>query len=99
MKTYQGIVISDKMDKTIIVEVARNWVHPIYKKTVKRTKKYPVHDESSQAQLGDKVSFVECRPYSKTVHFSLTAITEKATKAVVAQVTQETQAKETAKKA
>jgi small subunit ribosomal protein S17 len=99
MKTFTGQVVSDKMVKTIVVEVAREWVHPIYKKKVKRTKKYSVHDEQGLAKIGDRVSFVESRPYSKTVHFTLKEVLEKATKIAQAAIVQEEQAKETHKKA
>jgi small subunit ribosomal protein S17 len=99
MKTFTGLVVSDKMDKTIVVEVAREWVHPIYKKTVKRTKKYPVHDEQGLAKVGDRVDFVETKPYSKTVHFAVSKVLEKASKITQAAIIQEEQAKETHKKA
>jgi small subunit ribosomal protein S17 len=99
MKTYTGVVISDKMTNTIVVEVARDWVHPIYKKTVKRTKKYPVHDEKSIAKIGDTVSFSESKPFSKTVHFTLNQVVQKATAVTQAIVEQEATAKETVKKA
>lgn len=74
MKTLTGTVISNKMNQTIIVEVAHTWTHPIYKKLVKRTKKYPVHDGAKAAAVGDQVTFSECRPISKTVHFTLVEV-------------------------
>jgi small subunit ribosomal protein S17 len=75
MKTFTGIVTSTKMAKTIRVEVTRAWTHPMYQKTVKRTKKYLVHDEGKKAQVGDLVEFNECRPLSKLKRFKLISIT------------------------
>lgn len=71
MKQYTGIVVSNKMDKTIVVEVTRRWQHPLYHKTVKRTKKFMVHDEKNVAKVGEIIKFVECRPISKSKHYSL----------------------------
>jgi small subunit ribosomal protein S17 len=71
MKTFIGTVISSKMDKTISVEVSRRWSHPLYQKTVKRTKKYLVHDDQNQAHPGDQVRFRESRPFSKKKRFLL----------------------------
>ena len=64
-KKFDGIVVSDKMDKTIVVKVDRVKIHPKYKKRYTVSKKYKVHDEKNQFKEGDKVSFVECRPLSK----------------------------------
>lgn len=64
-RKFNGVVMSDKMDKTITVKVAQVKVHPKYKKRYTVTKKYKVHDEKNQFKEGDKVSFVECRPLSK----------------------------------
>jgi len=64
-KKFSGEVVSDKGDKTIIVKVERVKMHPKYKKRYKVTKKYKVHDEENQYNIGDKVSFIECRPLSK----------------------------------
>ena len=74
MKTFTGIVTSTKMDKTIVVEVTRMWMHPKYKKTVKRTKKYLVHDEVQSASLKDTVKFTESTPISKRKRFKLLEI-------------------------
>ena len=60
-----GRVTSDKMDRTVVVEVARTKTHPLYRKVVRSTKRYLVHDEDNQAQTGDQVSMVESRPISK----------------------------------
>jgi len=64
-KIFQGQVVSDKMDKTIVVQIDRVKVHPIYKKRYRVSKKYKVQDEKGQAKIGDKVIFEECRPLSK----------------------------------
>jgi len=61
----QGVVVSDKMDKTIVVKVERRYQHPIYKKYIRRSKKYHAHDETNQCKTGDTVSIRECRPLSK----------------------------------
>lgn len=77
-KTREGVVISNKMDKTIVVTEKRKVVHPIYKKAVTRTKKYFVHDEKSEAQEGDKVQITETRPLSKNKRWRLTKVIKKA---------------------
>ena len=64
-RKFSGVVISDKMDKTIVVKVGRIKVHPKYKKRYSVSKKYKVHDEKNKFKEGGKVSFVECRPLSK----------------------------------
>ncbi|MFH1392218.1 MAG: 30S ribosomal protein S17 [bacterium] len=69
MKPKTGIVISDKMDKTIVVLVSRLKKHLKYKKRYKITKKYKVHDPENKYKTGDKVAFVECRPISKDKHW------------------------------
>jgi small subunit ribosomal protein S17 len=61
----QGTVVSDKMDKTVVVEVERRVTHPLYKKIVRRSKKYVAHDESNALKIGDLVRIQECRPLSK----------------------------------
>jgi small subunit ribosomal protein S17 len=61
----QGTVVSDKMDKTVVVEVERRVTHPLYKKIVRRSKKYVAHDESNALKVGDLVRIRECRPLSK----------------------------------
>jgi small subunit ribosomal protein S17 len=71
MKQFTGTVTSTKMDKTIVVEVTRQWVHPKYRKIVKRTKKYQVHDETNNHQVGDQVNFVETKPISKNKRFTV----------------------------
>lgn len=64
-RLFTGTVVSDKMNKTIVVRVDHRKIHPKYKKSYIVSKKYKVHDEKNQFKLGDKVSFVECRPLSK----------------------------------
>jgi small subunit ribosomal protein S17 len=64
-RILQGVVVSDKMDKTIVVEVERRVMHPIYKKFVRRTKKYAAHDEGNVHKVGETVRIRECRPISK----------------------------------
>ncbi len=64
-RVMQGVVVSDKMDKTIVVKVERRFQHPLYKKYVRRSKKYHAHDENNQCKIGDTVNIRECRPLSK----------------------------------
>jgi small subunit ribosomal protein S17 len=70
-KTRVGVVISDKMDKTLVVEHVARVPHPQFNKIVKRSKKYYVHDEESKARIGDRVRIVETRPLSKLKRWSL----------------------------
>ena len=65
-RILQGVVVSDKSDKTVIVRVERRFTHPLFKKTVRRSKKYHAHDESNAAKIGDQVRIEECPPVSKT---------------------------------
>jgi len=64
-RTFTGVVVSDKMDKTIVVKVENTKIHPRYLKRYKVTKKYKVHDEKNQHKIGETVKFIECRPISK----------------------------------
>ena len=64
-RVLQGVVVSDKNDKTIVVQVERRYTHPLLKKTVRRTKKYRAHDEKNSFKVGDQVSIEETRPISK----------------------------------
>jgi len=73
MKQFKGNVVSDKMDKTIVVLVESFWTHPKYKKTITKTKKYLVHDEKG-AKIGDSVVFEETKPISKRKKFILVSI-------------------------
>jgi len=70
-KILSGIVVSDKPDKTITVVVERKYQHPIFKKVIKSKKKYSVHDKENKYKNGDKVSIIECKPYSKTKKFEV----------------------------
>jgi small subunit ribosomal protein S17 len=70
-KTRTGLVTSDKMDKTIVVAVTDRFRHPVYGKTVTRTKKYHAHDEQNSAHVGDKVRIVETRPVSRMKNWRL----------------------------
>jgi len=73
-KTRVGSVVSDRMDKTIVVSVERRFAHPLYGKQVKRHKKYYAHDEENQARTGDVVRIVETRPLSLKKRWRLTEI-------------------------
>jgi small subunit ribosomal protein S17 len=77
-KTQTGIVISDKMDKTVVVQVDRLVKHPVYKKYVRRRAKYKAHDENNSCQNGDRVVIIECRPLSKSKRWQVSQIVEKA---------------------
>ena len=77
-RTKIGVVVSDKMDKTCVVAVVSNVKHPLYKKVVKVTKKFKVHDENETCKVGDYVEIMETRPISKTTHFRVLRIVERA---------------------
>ena len=77
-KTRTGKVMSDKMDKTIVVAVENRVQHPLYKKIVKRTYKLKAHDENNECKIGDKVRVMETRPLSKDKRWRLVEIIEKA---------------------
>lgn len=64
-RTLQGVVVSDKQDKTVVVRVERRFTHPVLKKTVRRSKKYHAHDEKNEFAAGDVVWIEECRPLSR----------------------------------
>ncbi len=78
-RTLVGVVVSNKMTKTIVVKVERRIKHPVYGKYVKRTKKYHVHDEDNTCTIGDTVQIKECRPLSKTKSWTLDKVIEQAT--------------------
>lgn len=65
-RILQGVVVSDKGDKTIVVKVERRFKHPLYKKYIRSSKRYHAHDEHNRCQVGETVRIVECRPLSKT---------------------------------
>ena len=73
-KFFTGTVVSDKMNKTIVVSVDTFGVHRIYKKRVKKSTKFHVHDENNTAKVGDIVRYMETRPLSKTVHYVLVEV-------------------------
>lgn len=77
-KTRVGVVVSDKMDKTIVVAIEDSVKHPLYKKVVKRTYKLKAHDEANEAHIGDTVEVMETRPLSKDKRFRMVSIIEKA---------------------
>ena len=77
-KTLTGIVVSDKMDKTVVVAIQDNVKHPLYKKIVKRTVKFKAHDENKACNVGDRVSIMETRPMSKDKRWRVVEIIEKA---------------------
>ena len=77
-KTRTDVVVSDKMDKTIVVAIADHVAHPLYKKIIKRTVKFKAHDENNEAHIGDRVVIMETRPLSKDKRWRLVNIVEKA---------------------
>ncbi len=77
-KTRVGMVVSNKMDKTIVVAIMENVRHPVYKKVIKRTYKLKAHDENNECNIGDKVEVMETRPLSKDKRWRLVSIIEKA---------------------
>lgn len=70
-RILEGNVVSDKTDKTITVLVERRFMHPIYKKYIKKTDKFAAHDENNQFKIGDRVQIIECRPISKSKRFTV----------------------------
>lgn len=77
-KTRVGIVISDKMDKTIVVAVEQRYKHPLYKKYILRTTKFKAHDENNECGIGDKVEIMETRRLSKDKNWRLVTVLNKA---------------------
>ncbi|MFA6008148.1 MAG: 30S ribosomal protein S17 [Candidatus Shapirobacteria bacterium] len=74
----QGVVVSDKMDKTIVIEIMMRKLHPLYKKYVTRSKKFKAHDEKNEAHIGDTVKVEECRPLSRDKRWRLIEIVQRA---------------------
>lgn len=70
-RILQGVVVSDKAEKTVTVRVERRYTHPIYKKTVRSSKKYAAHDEQNKCKVGDVVKIMESRPMSKTKRWAV----------------------------
>ena len=77
-KTRVGIVVSTKMDKTVVVAIEDNVKHPVYSKIIKHTLKIQAHDENNECGIGDRVEVMETRPLSKTKRWRVTEIIEKA---------------------
>jgi small subunit ribosomal protein S17 len=77
-KQLTGVVTSDKMDKTVTVEVTTTKRHPIYGKIIRRVKKYKVHDENNESHVGDRVQIIESRPISRHKRFSLISVLERS---------------------
>ena len=77
-KTLVGTVVSDKMEKTIVIRIDRRKLHPLYKKYITRTKKIKAHDEGNLCQIGDLVKVIESRPLSKDKRWNLLEVLEKA---------------------
>jgi small subunit ribosomal protein S17 len=75
-KTQVGVVVSDKMEKTVVVKVDRLVKHSVYSKYIKRSENYKVHDEHNSSKIGDRVQIIECRPLSKDKRWSLKQIIE-----------------------
>ena len=80
IKERSGIVVSNKMEKTIVVSIENRITHKKYGKVISRTKKYKVHDEENQCQIGDVVTIIETRPLSKTKHWNLKIIKQKSSR-------------------
>jgi small subunit ribosomal protein S17 len=77
-KVYTGKVVSDKMDKTVVIAVTSLVQHPRYKKTVKRVSKFKAHDQENSARIGDTVKIIESRPISKDKRWTVVEVTERA---------------------
>ncbi len=70
-RVLHGVVVSDKNDKTVVVMVERRYTHPLFKKTVRRSKKYHAHDESNACKVGDRVQIIETAPISRTKRWAV----------------------------
>ncbi len=77
-RIFQGVVVSDKMDKTAVVSISRLYQHPRYKKIVRKKTKFQAHDEQNQCKVGDKVSIVEASPTSKNKRWAVIEVLERA---------------------
>ena len=77
-KVLTGVVVSDKMEKTVVVKITTKKLHPLYKKYITSSVKYKAHDEKNDANIGDTVNIIECRPISKDKCWSLQEILERA---------------------
>jgi small subunit ribosomal protein S17 len=76
-KTYTGKVVSNKMDKTVVVAITRQFQHPVYKKTVRKVAKFKAHDEKNECRVGDNVKIIETRPVSKDKRWLVLEILKK----------------------
>ena len=79
LKERVGTVVSDKMEKTVVVAVENRFPHPIYQKTVSRTTRYKVHDEDNSCHVGDRVRIIETRPLSRTKRWKVAEVLDRAT--------------------
>ena len=79
-RTLVGVVVSDKMDKTVVVEVTRLVKHPLYKKYIRRKKRFMAHDERNEYQVGDRVQIIESRPLSRRKRWRVRALIERQQK-------------------
>ncbi len=77
-KTREGVVVSDLMDKTVVVQVQRLVRHRLYRRVIRRTSKYAAHDEQNECSVGDRVKITETRPLSKTKRWRIVTVLEKA---------------------
>jgi len=77
-REFTGLVVSDKMDKTVVVKITTKVLHPLYKKYVTKSVKYKAHDENNDAKIGDTVRIMECRPVSKEKCWNLQEVIERA---------------------
>lgn len=76
-RVLEGVVVSDKMEKTVTVLVERRYMHPVYKKYIRKSDKFAAHDESNAFQVGDRVEIEECRPLSKNKRFAVITVPSK----------------------
>ncbi|MBI5572789.1 MAG: 30S ribosomal protein S17 [Desulfomonile tiedjei] len=77
-KVRTGVVVSNKMDKTVVVEVSRTVIHPVYKKFIRRRKRFMAHDEENRCRIGDEVMIVETRPMSRHKHWRVRRVIREA---------------------
>ena len=77
-RSLQGVVVSDKMDKSVTIQVERKVKHPLYKKYIRRSTKFHAHDENNDCRVGDKVVIEQCRPISKSKSWRLVEVVERA---------------------
>ncbi len=77
-RSLQGVVVSDKMDKSVTIQVERKVKHPLYKKYIRRSTKFHAHDENNDCRVGDTVVIEQCRPISKTKNWRLVEVVERA---------------------